>query len=167
MGGALAGNSTVPGDFATIQAAINDAGTGAGDTITVDVTGTHQESTIHITKSVTIQGLGIGTTTVASPSSQSGKSSTAFTFRETRPLSIRHSRIMAVRCLQEPTVDPVMVGSDRTRWRYPVTIFFKPMLGRASGFTLPVWHLKNLWVGLPSMSKKIGGGRATPGMSQA
>lgn len=54
---AQAGNSIVPGDFATIQAAIDDAGTVAGDTITLTAVG-HVESNIQVTKSVTIAGSG-------------------------------------------------------------------------------------------------------------
>ncbi len=56
-------NSTVPTDFATIQAAIDDAGTVAGDTIIV-LAGTHLEWDINITKAVTITGVGIGTTII-------------------------------------------------------------------------------------------------------
>ena len=52
---AWAADSTVPGDFATIQDAINDAGTVAGDTITLTAAG-HVESFIHVTKAVTIAG---------------------------------------------------------------------------------------------------------------
>jgi hypothetical protein len=58
-----AGNSSVPTNFATIQAAIDDAGTVAGDTITVEA-GTHTESGINITKTVTITGVGIGSTII-------------------------------------------------------------------------------------------------------
>lgn len=63
-GDVLAGDSAVPDDFLTIQAAIDDGSTVAGDTITLNVAGIHVESNINITKSVTIQGLGIGTTTL-------------------------------------------------------------------------------------------------------
>ena len=52
---AWAADSTVPGDFATIQAAIDDAGTVAGDTITLTAVG-HTESFIHVTKAITIAG---------------------------------------------------------------------------------------------------------------
>ncbi|MBT3880262.1 MAG: hypothetical protein HOI47_26945 [Candidatus Scalindua sp.] len=58
-----AGNSTVPGDFSTIQDAINDAATVAGDTITVEA-GTYTESNINITKAVNISGVGIGKTMI-------------------------------------------------------------------------------------------------------
>jgi len=54
---AQAADSTVPGDFATIQAAIDDVGTVAGDTITLMAAG-HVESNIQVTKSVTIAGSG-------------------------------------------------------------------------------------------------------------
>lgn len=60
--GALAADSTVPGDFATIQEAIDDAGTGPGDKITVS--GPHAEDGVVIGKSVTIAGDGIGLTTI-------------------------------------------------------------------------------------------------------
>ena len=50
-----AGDSSVPGDFATVQAAIDDAGTVAGDTITITVPG-HSETNINITKAITIAG---------------------------------------------------------------------------------------------------------------
>ena len=56
-----AGDVTVPTDFATIQAAIDDPGTTAGDTINV-LAGTYAETAIHVTKSVTIAGAGIGST---------------------------------------------------------------------------------------------------------
>lgn len=59
----LAADSSVPTDFATIQAAIDDVGTVAGDTITVEA-GTHIETNVQITKSVTILGTGIGSTTI-------------------------------------------------------------------------------------------------------
>ena len=58
-----AGDSSVPTDFLTIQAAIDDAGTVAGDTITVEA-GTHTESDINITKAVNITGVGIGSTVI-------------------------------------------------------------------------------------------------------
>jgi hypothetical protein len=58
-----AADSAVPTDFATIQAAIDDAATMPGDTITV-LAGTHAESNIQVTKSVTIAGQGIGTTII-------------------------------------------------------------------------------------------------------
>jgi hypothetical protein len=58
-----AGDSTVPTDFATIQAAINDAGTVAGDTITI-LAGVHNEANIQITKAVTVAGSGMGVTDV-------------------------------------------------------------------------------------------------------
>ncbi len=50
-----AADSTVPGGFATIQAAIDDAGTVAGNTITLTAAN-HVESNIHVTKAVTIAG---------------------------------------------------------------------------------------------------------------
>ncbi|MCP3910242.1 MAG: hypothetical protein GY713_04735, partial [Actinomycetia bacterium] len=62
----LAGDSTVPTDFATIQAAIDDPGTMAGDTINV-LAGTYAEGGIHVTKSVTIAGAGIGSTFIEPP----------------------------------------------------------------------------------------------------
>lgn len=62
-GNSLAGDSSVPTDFTTIQAAIDDAGTVAGDTINV-LAGTQDEFNIHITKSVTIAGTGIGSTII-------------------------------------------------------------------------------------------------------
>ena len=58
-----AGDSSVPTDFLTIQAAIDDTGTVAGDTITVEA-GTHTESNINITKAVNITGVGIGSTII-------------------------------------------------------------------------------------------------------
>lgn len=70
MGVAIAADSTVPGDFATIQAAIDDAGTVAGDTITVS--GNHAESNVMITKSVTVAGNGIGSTTIMLSGSEIG-----------------------------------------------------------------------------------------------
>ena len=57
-GVAQAGDSTVPAGFATIQAAIDDAGTVAGDTITLTAAG-HSEANIHVTKAITIAG-GVG-----------------------------------------------------------------------------------------------------------
>ena len=60
----------VPGDFATIQEAIDDAGTANGDIINVGA-GTHIEAFIHITKELTIQGQGIGVT-ILDPSSLGG-----------------------------------------------------------------------------------------------
>ena len=60
----------VPGDFATIQEAIDDAGTVNGDIINV-LAGTHIEAFIHITKELTIQGQGIGVT-ILDPSSLGG-----------------------------------------------------------------------------------------------
>lgn len=57
-----AGNSTVPDDFNTIQAAIDDVGTVAGDTITV-LAGTYNE-TLNINKGVTIVGAGVTQTFV-------------------------------------------------------------------------------------------------------
>lgn len=71
MGTAVAADTEVPTDFATIQAAIDDPGTGAGDTITV-TSAIHQETNIHVTKAVTIEGLGIGTTSIKSPTPGSG-----------------------------------------------------------------------------------------------
>jgi hypothetical protein len=62
-----AGDSTVPGDFATIQGAIDDAGTVAGDTINL-LAQTYTESNIHINKAVTIAGVGTGST-ILDPSS--------------------------------------------------------------------------------------------------
>ena len=60
---AWAGDSTVPTDFATIQAAVDDAGTVNGDTITVLASASPlAEDTIHITKSITLAGEGIGST---------------------------------------------------------------------------------------------------------
>ena len=58
-----AGDSSVPTDFLTIQAAIDDTGTVAGDTITVEAR-THTESNINITKAVNITGVGIGSTII-------------------------------------------------------------------------------------------------------
>ena len=70
-GNGLAADSEVPGDFATIQAAIDDVNTVDGDTITV-TTATHSETDIHVTKSVTIQGQGINATAIQSPSLGTG-----------------------------------------------------------------------------------------------
>jgi hypothetical protein len=50
-------------DFVSIQAAINDPGTSAGDVITV-TDAVHTEAGIQVHKDVTIQGLGAGRTTV-------------------------------------------------------------------------------------------------------
>ncbi len=72
-----AADSSVPGDFATIQLAIDDAGTVAGDTITLNVVGAHVESNIMVTKSVTIAGLGIGTTSLQPGAGQIGFRPTA------------------------------------------------------------------------------------------
>ncbi len=63
----FAATFNVPGDFATIQEAIDDAGTVNGDTINVQA-GTHIEDSIHITKELIIQGQGIGVT-ILDPSS--------------------------------------------------------------------------------------------------
>lgn len=63
----LAATFNVPGDFATIQEAIDDAGTMNGDIINV-AAGTHIEGSVHITKELTIQGQGIGIT-ILDPSS--------------------------------------------------------------------------------------------------
>lgn len=60
---AWSADSEVPTDCATIQMAIDDVGTVAGDIITV-LAGSHTESGIHITKPVTIEGLGIGVTSI-------------------------------------------------------------------------------------------------------
>jgi hypothetical protein len=58
----LAADSEVPTDFATIQAAIDDAATVASDTITV--LGAHAEDSVVIDKAVTIAGNGIGSTVI-------------------------------------------------------------------------------------------------------
>lgn len=63
----FAATFNVPGDFATIQEAIDDPGTVNGDTINV-AAGTHIEAAIHITKELIIQGQGIGVT-ILDPSS--------------------------------------------------------------------------------------------------
>jgi len=60
----------VPGDFATIQEAIDDPGTVNGDIITV-LAGIHIENNIHITKELTVEGQGIGVT-ILDPSSLGG-----------------------------------------------------------------------------------------------
>ena len=60
---AWAGDSEIPTDFATVQEAIDDPGTVAGDTITITAAASpHVEDAIRITKSVTIAGDGIGAT---------------------------------------------------------------------------------------------------------
>lgn len=64
---ASAASFSVPGDFATIQEAIDDPGTMNGDVINVGV-GTHIENNIHITKELRIQGQGVGVT-ILDPSS--------------------------------------------------------------------------------------------------
>lgn len=66
----LAATFNVPGDFATIQEAIDDADTMNGDIINV-LAGTHVEAFIRITKELTIQGQGIGVT-ILDPSSLGG-----------------------------------------------------------------------------------------------
>ena len=71
IGTAQAGDSSVPTMFATIQAAIDDVGTVAGDTITLEA-GTHNEDNIHVTKSVTIAGTGIGSSILEATSSGAG-----------------------------------------------------------------------------------------------
>ncbi|MGB3728696.1 MAG: right-handed parallel beta-helix repeat-containing protein [Thermodesulfobacteriota bacterium] len=63
----FAATFNVPGDFATIQEAIDDAGTVNGDTINIGA-GTHIEAAVHITKELIIQGQGIGVT-ILDPSS--------------------------------------------------------------------------------------------------
>lgn len=63
----LAATFNVPGDFATIQEAIDDAGTVNGDIINI-AAGTHVEDRVHITKELIIQGQGIGAT-ILDPSS--------------------------------------------------------------------------------------------------
>lgn len=60
----------VPGDFATIQEAIDSSGTMNGDTINI-AAGTHVESFVRITKELIIQGQGIGNT-ILDPSSIDG-----------------------------------------------------------------------------------------------
>lgn len=70
-GTASAGDSSVPTIFATIQAAIDDVGTVAGDTITLEA-GTHNETGIHVTKSVTIAGTGIGSSILEATTSGIG-----------------------------------------------------------------------------------------------
>lgn len=55
----------VPGDFATIQEAIDDPGTVNGDTINIG-SGTHIEAPIYITKELIIEGQGIGSTILQS-----------------------------------------------------------------------------------------------------
>ena len=60
----------VPGDFATIQEAIDDPGTMNGDTINI-LAGTHVEAFVDITKELIIQGQGIGVT-ILDPSSIGG-----------------------------------------------------------------------------------------------
>lgn len=62
MGGsAFAATINVPGDFLTIQAAIDDVGTVNGDTILI-AAGSHTESSVFITKELTIEGMGTGST---------------------------------------------------------------------------------------------------------
>ncbi len=69
-GNTIAATFDIPGDFATIQDAIDDAGVVNGDTINV-LAGTHVEDFIDITKELTIQGQGIGST-IIDPSSLGG-----------------------------------------------------------------------------------------------
>ncbi len=68
-GPARAGDSTVcssGGDFTSIQAAIDDAGTVAGDTITL-CTETFTQGDIMVDKQLTIAGSGTGSTFVVPP----------------------------------------------------------------------------------------------------
>lgn len=61
---ARAADSSVCGDIADIQAAIDDAGTVAGDTISLCAGVFAGPGTVHINKSVTIEGAGVGATSV-------------------------------------------------------------------------------------------------------
>lgn len=60
-GSAQAAIINVPSTFATIQLAIDNAGTFNGDTILI-AAGTHTESNVNITKELTIEGAGTGLT---------------------------------------------------------------------------------------------------------
>jgi hypothetical protein len=92
-------------DFTTIQAAIDDAGTTTGDTITV-TDATHTEMGITVDKDVTIQGQGAGSTTVQAHAVAGSATDRVFLIAEgatvtVKDMTIRHG---------QPTVCPQSGG---------------------------------------------------------
>ena len=76
-------------DFTTIQSAIDDLGTVDGDTIFVDVGGTHTEYAITVNKSLTIQGRGMDETTVeAAASCEAALDRVFFVFKLSEDLTV-------------------------------------------------------------------------------